>query len=66
MRIPDSELYNAGINITVLQIEDNTGIRDINTLIIDCEGCHTKFIKTYKHKLTKVNKIIFGEFNDNF
>ena len=63
MRITDRELYKAGINIIVLQIEDFTGITGVNVLIIDCEGCHTKFIKTYEQKLSKVSKIIFGELN---
>ena len=43
-----------------VKIEKETEV-DINVVILDCEGCHTHFIKTYKHKLSKVNKIIFGE-----
>ena len=45
----------------LLQIEKVTGV-NVNVLILDCEGCHTNFINSYKHKLAKVNKIIFGEY----
>ena len=49
-------------HFTWSQLEQITGIT-FNVLILDCEGCHRDFIKTYKHKIAtgNVNKIIFGE-----
>ena len=43
-------------------MEKITGIT-FNVLLLDCEGCHRDFIKTYKHTIANghVNKIILGE-----
>ena len=52
----------SNILIIITQLEQITGVT-FNVLILDCEGCHRDFIKTYKHKIAtgNVNKILLGE-----